>query len=93
MLFSHPLYHTPSSVSRGHKPPARFSRQRTMYEHSSPFPESRSSAHQASRGGALRRGPFPTFLMDIAQSDDADRLLPNVDMLKDDALEAAEAAL
>ena len=32
------------------------------------------------------------FLMDIAQSDDADRLLRNLDMLKDDALEAADEA-
>ena len=33
------------------------------------------------------------FLMDIAQSDDADRLLQELDMLKDDALEAADAAI
>ena len=33
------------------------------------------------------------FLIDIAQSDDADRLLRELDMLKDDALEAADAAI
>ena len=33
------------------------------------------------------------FLMDIAQSDDAKRLLRNLDMLKDDALEAADVAV
>ena len=33
------------------------------------------------------------FLMDIAQSDDADRLLRELDMLKDDALEAADTAI
>ena len=33
------------------------------------------------------------FLMDIAQSNDADRLLRELDMLKDDALEAADAAI
>ena len=33
------------------------------------------------------------FLMDIAQSEDADRLLRELDMLKDDALEAADTAL
>ena len=33
------------------------------------------------------------FLMDIAQSDDADRLLRELDMLKDDALEAADATI
>ena len=33
------------------------------------------------------------FLMDIAQSDDADRLLQELDMLKDDALEAADTAI
>ena len=33
------------------------------------------------------------FLMDIAQSDDAHRLLRELDMLKDDALEAADAAI
>ena len=32
------------------------------------------------------------FLMDIAQSDDTDRLLRDPDMLKDDALEAADEA-
>ena len=41
----------------------------------------------------MRRGPFPLFLMDIAQSGDADRLLREPDMLKDDALEAADEAL
>ena len=33
------------------------------------------------------------FLMDIAQSDDADRLLRDLDRLKDDALEAADEAI
>ena len=33
------------------------------------------------------------FLMDIAHSDDADRLLPSLDMLKDNALEAADTAV
>ena len=33
------------------------------------------------------------FLMDIAQSDDADRLLRDLDMLKDDTLEAADEAV
>ena len=33
------------------------------------------------------------FLMEIAQSDDADRLLRELDMLKDDALEAADTAI
>ena len=33
------------------------------------------------------------FLMDIAQSNDADRLLRELDMLKDDALEAADEAI
>ena len=33
------------------------------------------------------------FLMDITQSDDADRLLRDLDMLKDDALEEADAAV
>ena len=32
-------------------------------------------------------------LMDIAQSDDTDRLLRDLDMLKDDALEAADEAV
>ena len=33
------------------------------------------------------------FLMDIALSDDDDRLLRDLDMLKDDALEAADEAV
>ena len=33
------------------------------------------------------------FLMDIAQSDNADRLLRELNMLKDDALEAADGAI
>ena len=33
------------------------------------------------------------FLMEIAQSEDADRLLRELDMLKDDALEAADTAI
>ena len=45
------------------------------------------------RGGAIRRGPFPIFLMDIAQSDDADRLVRELDMLKDDAVEAVDEAI
>ena len=42
---------------------------------------------------SCRRGPFSLFLMDIAQSDDAERLLRELDMLKDDALEAADEAI
>ena len=33
------------------------------------------------------------FLMDIAQSDDTDRLLRELDILKDNALEAADEAI
>ena len=33
------------------------------------------------------------FLMDIAQLEDADRLLRNLDKLKDDTLEVADAAV
>ena len=33
------------------------------------------------------------YLLDIVQSDDADRLLREMDMLKDDALEAADGAI
>ena len=35
--------------------------------------------------------PFPTLLMDIAESDDTEGLLRNADMLKNDTLEAADA--
>ena len=45
------------------------------------------------RDGALRWGPFPLFLLDIAQSDDAERLPRDLDMLKDAALEAADEAV
>ena len=88
-----PLCPAPSSVSRGHEPPAPFSFQHTMSDRSSPPQDSPSQAPDAGQGGALRRGPFPMFLMDIAQSDDADRLLRDLDMLKHDALEAADEAV
>ena len=50
-------------------------------------------APDAGRGGALRRGPFPMFLIDIAQTDDAYRLLRDLHTLKDDALEEADEAM
>ena len=65
----------------------------TMSDRSSPSQDTPSPAPDTGRGGAIRRGPFPMFLMDIAQSDDADRLLRELDMLKDDALEAADTAI
>ena len=83
----------PLPMSRGHRPPAPFSLQQTMSDRSTPSHDSPSPAPDTVRGGALRRGPFPMFLMDIAQSDDADRLLRELDMLKDDALEAADEAI
>ena len=52
-----------------------------------------SPAPDTGRGGTLRQGPFPLFLMDVAQSDDTDHLLRELDMLKDDALEAADEAV
>ena len=64
-----------------------------MSDRSTPSHDSSSPAPDTGRGGALRRGPFPMFLMDMAQSDDADRLLRDLDMLKDGALEAAEEAV
>ena len=64
-----------------------------MSERSTPSQDSPSPAPATGRGGALRRGPFPLFLMDIAQSDDVDRLLRELNMLKDDALEAADEAI
>ena len=64
-----------------------------MSDRSTPSQDSPSPAPDTGRGGALRRGPFPLHLMDIAQSDDADRLLRELDMLKDDALEAADEAI
>ena len=38
-------------------------------------------------------GPFPMFLMEIAQSEDADSLLRELDILKDEVLEAADTAI
>ena len=64
-----------------------------MSDRSTPSQDTPSPAPDTGRGGAIRRGPFPMFLMDIAQSDDADRLLRELDMLKDDALEAADTAI
>ena len=64
-----------------------------MSDRSTPSQDSPSPAPDTSRGGAIRRGPFPMFLMEIAQSDDADRLLRELDMLKDNALEAADTAI
>ena len=90
---SMPLYATPFPTSRGRSPPAPFSLQPTMYDRSTPSQDSPSPAPDSGRGGALRRGPFPLFLMDIAQSDDADRLLRELDMLKEDAPEAADEAI
>ena len=64
-----------------------------MSDRSTPSQDTPSPAPDTGRGGAIRQGPFPMFLMDIAQSDDADRLLRELDMLKDDALEAADTAI
>ena len=55
--------------------------------------DSPSPGLDTSGGGVLRRGPFPLFVMDISQSDAADCLLRELDMLKDDALEAADDAI
>ena len=88
-----PLCPTPCSVSRGHRPPAPFSLRHTMSDRSSPSRDSPSPAPDAGRGSALCRGPFPIFLMHIAQSCDADSLRRDLDMLKDDALEAANEAV
>ena len=65
----------------------------TMSDRSTPSQNTPSPAPDTSRGGAICRGPFPMFLMEIAQSDDADRLLRELDMLKDDEVEAADAAI
>ena len=83
----------PLQTPRGRRPPAPFSSQQTMSDRSTPSQDSPSPAPDTGRGGALRRGLFPLCLMDIAQSDDADRLLRELDMLKDDALEAADEAI
>ena len=64
-----------------------------MSDRSTPSQDTPSPAPDTGRGGAIRQGPFPMFLMDIAQSEDADRLLRELDMLKDDALEAADTAI
>ena len=53
----------------------------------------RGKLYTIARDDALRKGPFPMFLVDIAQSDDTDPLLRDLDMLKDDALEAADEAV
>ena len=65
-LLSSPLWNVHSCVSRGHRPPAPFSLQRTMSEHSSPSQDSPPPTPEVTWGGALRCGPFPIFLMDIA---------------------------
>ena len=77
----------------GHRPPALFLPQPTMSDRSTPSKDTPSPDLDTGRGGAIRRGPFPMFLMKIAQSEDADRLLRELDMLKDDALEAADTAI
>ena len=64
-----------------------------MSDRSTPSQASPSPAPDTNRGGAIRRGPFPMFLMDIAQCEDADGLLRELDMLKDDTLEAADTAI
>ena len=64
-----------------------------MSDRSTPSQDSVSPDPDTSRGGAIPQGPFPIVLMDIAQCGDADRLLRELDMLKDDALEAAHAAI
>ena len=88
-----PRFVAPPQAPCGHRPPAPFSPQSTMSDRSTPSQDSPSPAPDTSRGGAIRRGPFPMFMMEIAQSDDADRLLRELDMLKDDALEAADTAI
>ena len=88
-----PRFVTPPPAPCGQRPPAPFSPQPTMSDRSTPSQDTPSPAHDTGRGGAIRRGPFPMFLMEIAQSDDADRLLRELDMLKDDALEAADTAI
>ena len=64
-----------------------------MFDRSTPSHDYPSPAPDTGRGSTLCRGPFPTFVMDIAQSDDVDRLLRDLDMLKDDALKAADEAV
>ena len=64
-----------------------------MSEHSSLSQDSPSTTPEAIRGGALGLGPLPMFLMDVVQPDAADRLQRSVDLLKDDALEAADVAV
>ena len=83
----------PLPTPRGRRPPAHFSLQQTMSDRSTPSHDSPSPAPDTGRGGALRWGPVPLFVMDIAQSDDTHRLLRELDMLKDDALEAADEAI
>ena len=83
----------PLPMPHGRRPPAPFLSQHTMSDCSTPSQDSPSRSPDTGRGGALRRGTFPLILMDIAQSDDADPLLRELDMLKDDALEAADEAI
>ena len=83
----------PPQAPCGHRPPALFSPQSTMSDCSTPSQDSPSPAPDTGRGGAICRGPFPMFVMEIAESDDTDRLLREMDMLKDDALEAADTAI
>ena len=73
--------------------PAPFSLQPIMSIRSTPPQDSPSPALDTSQDGAIRRRLFPMFLMDIAQSDDTDRLLRELDILKDNALEAADEAI
>ena len=54
------------------------------------------SMHTAPRqptGVSLRRGPFPEFLMDIANSNNTSHLIHNLDVITDDALTAAVDAV
>ena len=67
--------------------------QPTMPDRSTPSQDTPSPAPDTGCGGAIRRGPFPMFRMKSDQSNDADRLLRELDMLKDDALEAADTAI
>ena len=87
-----PRFVTPPTPC-GHRPPALFLPQPTMSDRSTLSQDTPSPAPDTGRGGAIRRGPFPMFLMEISQSEDTDRLLRELDMLKDDALEAADTAI
>ena len=83
----------PPQTPCGHRPPASFLPQPTMSDRTTPSQDSPPPAPDTSLGGAIPRGPFPMFLMEITQSGDADRLLRQLDMLTDDALEVADTAI